>query len=420
MLHILGDGAGVGKGRTIAGIILQNYLEGRKRSIWISVSNDLKYDAERDFRDIGASTIRVHQLNKFKYAKISSAVNNNVKQDVIFSTYAALIGESSLAGSKFKTRLEQLVDWCGEDFDGVIVFDECHRAKNLCPGKSSPSTKTGKTVFELQNLLPKARIVYASATGASEPRNMAYMVRLGLWGEGTPFSDFGKFLQAVERRGVGAKEIVAMDMKLRGMYIARQLSFTGATFTIEEIPLTEDFKLIYDLSVKLWVKATEMFQMALITLRCNSQIASMTWRQFWGAHQRFFKYLCIANKVGRAIEITKEAVKNGKCVVIGLQYTGEARTMDVLEENSGQISEFVSTAKCVFKTLVENHFPTEGLFEMVAGHAVKKRKHVTSCTTINIDYEEVSSEDNNYYENLHTINQYRKRKPKPQTREKTS
>jgi hypothetical protein len=29
----------------------------------------------------------------------------------------------------------------------------------------------------------------------------------------------------VEKRGVGAMEIVAMDMKLRGMYIARQLSF---------------------------------------------------------------------------------------------------------------------------------------------------------------------------------------------------
>ena len=43
----LGDGAGVGKGRTIAGIIYQNYLEGRKKALWLSVSNDLKYDAVR-------------------------------------------------------------------------------------------------------------------------------------------------------------------------------------------------------------------------------------------------------------------------------------------------------------------------------------------------------------------------------------
>ena len=54
---------------------------------------------------------------------------------------------------------------------------------------------------------------------------MAYMVRLGIWGPGSPFRDFTDFLGAVEKRGVGAMEIVAMDMKLRGMYIARQLSF---------------------------------------------------------------------------------------------------------------------------------------------------------------------------------------------------
>ena len=56
--------------------------------------------------------------------------------------------------------------------------------------------------MELQKKLPKARIVYASATGATEPRHMAYMVRLGIWGEGSPFRDFGDFLAAVEKRYV--------------------------------------------------------------------------------------------------------------------------------------------------------------------------------------------------------------------------
>lgn len=51
--------------------------------------------------------------------------------------------------------------------------------------------------------------------------------------------------------GVGAMEIVAMDMKLRGMYIARQLSFHGVGFKIEEVPLAKDFIKVYDSSVKL-------------------------------------------------------------------------------------------------------------------------------------------------------------------------
>jgi len=66
--------------------------------------------------------------------------------------------------------------------------------------------------LELQNALPKARVVYASATGASEPKHMAYMVRHCIRGLGSPFRDF---LGAVEKREiVGAMEIVAMDMKL--------------------------------------------------------------------------------------------------------------------------------------------------------------------------------------------------------------
>ena len=46
-------------------------------------------------------------------------------------------------------------------------------------------------------------------------------------------------------------EIVAMDMKLRGMYIARQLSFTGVTFKIEEVPLTPQYIKMYNKSVRL-------------------------------------------------------------------------------------------------------------------------------------------------------------------------
>ncbi|XP_070844780.1 protein strawberry notch homolog 1 isoform X1 [Chaetodon trifascialis] len=354
--YLIGDGAGVGKGRTIAGIIYENYLLGRKRSLWFSVSNDLKYDAERDLRDIGAKNIQVHSLNKFKYGKISSKHNGSVKKGVIFATYSSLIGESQ-SGGKYKTRFQQLLHWCGEDFDGVIVYDECHKAKNVCPIGSSKPTKTGLAVLELQNKLPKARVVYASATGASEPRNMAYMNRLGIWGHKTPFKEFGNFIQAVERRGVGAMEIVAMDMKLRGMYIARQLSFTGVTFKIEEVPLTQKYISMYNKSVRLWVSAREKFQQAANLMDAEQRMKKSMWGQFWSAHQRFFKYLCIASKVRRVVQLAREEVQNGKCVVIGLQSTGEARTLEALEEGGGELNDFVSTAKGVLQSLIEKHFP---------------------------------------------------------------
>lgn len=209
ILRISGDGAGVGKGRTIAGIIVHNYELGRKRAIWLSVSADLRYDAMRDIEDVaGKEYCPVLQLNKFKYGKIREQKHSS--KGIMFSTYASLIGKSKSGAS----RLKQLVEWFGPDYDGVLIFDECHRAKNLVSkAGNSGSSLIGRTVLDLQRSLPKARVVYASATGATEPRNMAYMERLGIWGPGTAFQDFGAFLSVVERRGMGAMELVAMDMK---------------------------------------------------------------------------------------------------------------------------------------------------------------------------------------------------------------
>uniref|UniRef100_A0A8C3NPP6 Protein strawberry notch homolog 2 n=84 Tax=Passeriformes TaxID=9126 RepID=A0A8C3NPP6_GEOPR len=358
---LIGDGAGVGKGRTVAGIIFENYLKGRKKALWFSVSNDLKYDAERDLKDIEASHIPVHALNKIKYGDTATS------EGVLFATYSALIGESQ-AGGQHRTRLKQILEWCRENFEGVIVFDECHKAKN------ASSTKMGKAVLDLQNKLPRARVVYASATGASEPKNMIYMSRLGIWGEGTPFRAFDEFLHAIEKRGVGAMEIVAMDMKVSGMYIARQLSFTGVTFRIEEIPLDEKYKAVYDKAAKLWAEALMVFQQAADCIGLESR--KSLWGQFWSAHQRFFKYLCIAAKVRRLVELAREELARDKCIVIGLQSTGEARTREVLDENDGHLNCFVSAAEGVFLSLIQKHFPSNKR-KREKGTGIKRKRKIS-------------------------------------------
>uniref|UniRef100_A0A670XTI1 Protein strawberry notch homolog 2 n=1 Tax=Pseudonaja textilis TaxID=8673 RepID=A0A670XTI1_PSETE len=361
---LIGDGAGVGKGRTIAGIIYENYLKGRKKALWFSVSNDLKYDAERDLKDINAPNLPVHALNKIKYGDTATS------EGILFATYSALIGESQ-AGGQHRTRLNQILDWCKDDFDGVIVFDECHKAKN------ASSTKMGKAVLDLQKNLPQARVVYASATGASEPKNMIYMSRLGIWGEGTPFRSFEDFLHAIEKRGVGAMEIVAMDMKVNGMYIARQLSFSGVTFRIEEIPLDAAYKDVYNKAAKLWAKALVVFQKAADLIGLESR--KSLWGQFWGAHQRFFKYLCIAAKVRRLVELAQEELSKGKCVVIGLQSTGEARTREVLDENEGHLNCFVSAAEGVFLSLIRKHFPSTKR-KRERGSIIKRKRKMMKTT----------------------------------------
>ena len=60
-------------------------------------------------------------------------------------------------------------------------------------GKTKPS-ETALAGIELQKLLPKAKVIYMSATGATEVENLQYATRLGLWGEGTAFPNEKEFI----------------------------------------------------------------------------------------------------------------------------------------------------------------------------------------------------------------------------------
>lgn len=91
----------------------------------------------------------------------SFLVQMGVKAGVVFLSYSSLISGCD-NGS---TRIDQLTQWCTKKFDGLIVFDECHKAKNLVPESGAKPTKVGRMVLELQQRLPAARVVYCSATG---------------------------------------------------------------------------------------------------------------------------------------------------------------------------------------------------------------------------------------------------------------
>ena len=67
----------------------------------------------------------------------------------------------------------------------------------------------------------------------------------------------------------------------------------------------------------------EKFQEALELIDPESTKQKKTvWGQFWSSHQRFFKYLCMACKVPYVVELARKAISSNKCVVIGLQSTG--------------------------------------------------------------------------------------------------
>lgn len=177
----LGDGTGAGKGRQAAGIILDNWLQGRRRHLWISKSETLIEDAQRDWSALGQEKLLVTPLSRFRQGKAIK-----LDEGILFVTFATLRTDEREGK---RSRVQQIVDWLGTGFDGVIVFDEGHSMANAAGGRSERGNKAasqqGRAGLRLQRALPDARVVYVSATGASEVESLAYAERLGLWGEQT-------------------------------------------------------------------------------------------------------------------------------------------------------------------------------------------------------------------------------------------
>jgi P-loop containing NTP hydrolase pore-1 len=96
------------------------------------------------------------------------------------------------------------------------VLDECHKAKNLMTD-SGTTTVTGVAVKHLQDSLPEAAVLYSSATGMSEPLNMAYMTRLGTFGHACMEELIGSLIKC----GLGASELFSCSLKACGVYLAR-------------------------------------------------------------------------------------------------------------------------------------------------------------------------------------------------------
>ena len=234
----LGDGTGAGKGRQVAAIILDNWLKGRRRALWISKSDKLIEDAERDWTALGGYRSDLVPLSRFRQGAAIA-----LDEGILFTTYATLRTQAQRRAKP--SRVQQIIDWLGRDFDGVVVFDEAHAMANAAGdkgerGEKKPSQQ-GQAGLRLQHALPDARILYVSATGATTVQNLAYAARLGLWGTGDfPFATRAEFVAAMEGGGIAAMEVLARDLKALGLYAARSLSFEGIEYEIVEHALTPE------------------------------------------------------------------------------------------------------------------------------------------------------------------------------------
>ncbi len=355
----VGDGTGVGKGRILAGIIVDNWFQGRDRAVWFSVNNDLMDSARRDLNDLGVK-VPLHKINDFDVRKPITA-----PRGVIFSSYNSLIS-SAKSG---ETRMAQLMEWLGPD--GIIIFDEAHKAKNaLASGRGEP-TQTGQAVIDLQDHTrnPDYRVVYSSATGATDVRNCAYMVRLGVWGEGTAFpGGFGEFLTEIDSGGVGAMEMVARDLKALGKYASASISFgrdpeSGLSVEYREVihKLTEPQRRMYDAMSAAWQIILQNIEQALEITNGNSRARANAMQKFWGDHQRCCRQVISAFKVPTLIAEVEREIEAGHACVISLIGTGESKTKEQVTKATaagGHIEDLDFSPREMICGMVDRGFPT--------------------------------------------------------------
>ena len=361
-----GDGTGAGKGRQVAGIILDNWLQGRRRALWISLSDKLLEDAQRDWRALGQEPLRVTTLSRFR-----QGTPIQLGDGILFTTYATLRSEER--GGK-ASRVQQIVDFLGADFDGVIVFDEAHAMANAAGGKTErgeqAASQQGRAGLRLQHALPNARVIYVSATGATTVQNLAYAERLGLWlGEDFPFATRTDFVSAIEEGGVAAMEVVARDLKALGLYSARSLSFDGVEYELLKHALTAEQERIYDAYAAAFQVIHNNLDAALraanvtaVEGTLNRQAKSAARSAFESAKQRFFNHLITAMQTPSVIASMERDLAAGASPVVQIVSTGEAlmerRLAEIPTEQWADVEVDITPREYVLDYLA-NSFPVQ-------------------------------------------------------------
>lgn len=355
-----GDGTGVGKGRTVAGIILDNFNQGRKKAVWISKGHDLLKDTLDYTKDVFGRNDMVVEFNGGKKA------DSSLKSDdtILYLTYNKL----SQGWNKENSNFEKIVSWLGKDFDGVIAFDEAHMMSNAGGkvtnrGKAKPS-ETALAGIELQKLLPKAKVIYMSATGATEVENLQYATRLGLWGEGTAFPNEKEFISQIKGGGISAMEMLAQDLKMEGVYLSRNISYEDVTYDKLTHKLTKEQKKMYNTVAKAWQIVFQNLNEALKETHQSSDgtARGQVYGKFWSSNQRFFNQILVSMQTPSVIKDIEKQLAKGKSCIIQLTSTNEAqgkRELARLYEEGLTLDDYDVSPKQMLMEYVEKSFPVQ-------------------------------------------------------------
>ncbi len=278
----LGDATGVGKGRIIAAIIAERTRRPADVALWVTTSATLHCDAARDLVAVAPDDEEGRRL-------ASGESGGGAGGECRLLTYHDITAHAGL-----------IADYISDGGRITLVFDEAHAASHRDSARAN-------AVNRLQADFPDAAVVYSTATAASDVTRMRYMQRLGLWGPGSAMNcpTDAEFAATMTARGAAAQELLAIDMKRRGVYVSRSLAteheHDGGPQLLRRALAPEESAL-YDASSERWHR----------------------WGCTDGYACRFWRTLITAFKVRHAVDRARHHLAAGRSVIVTMQTTGEA------------------------------------------------------------------------------------------------
>lgn len=335
----LADGTGAGKTNEILGVTLDNILHGRRKAVLVLAKRRHRHG----FLEAWAKMGRDRKDFIFQWdLKPGASIRRSA--GILVTTYSTL--RDYVSTTDTYPRVDQVRNWVGDDFDGAMCFDEAQEMRNAAgsedvSGKSETS-KQGLAGVAIQDALPDARVVYASATGATDVHNLAYATRLGLWGNGTCFEDRANFIKVFEAGGIPDLEQVTLSLKAAGVYMARALSFNGVETRHLNVTLTKEERDTYNEAAQAWRRLWDAYlycgklcnvpvgnKEKLTDLRDTGLKGPIPYSHLNGVFEANRKVsmatLIAAFKARAIIADAKEMTESGHAIVIQMQNTYEAQ-----------------------------------------------------------------------------------------------
>ena len=381
---LLADGTGVGKGREISGLIMDTmHRTGNRKAVWISQNKSLIRDARRDVRETGLQNRMPvldatdnQDFDRNLYMRDEKGRAKSRRNGIAFLAYSTVAGTDRGKWSWVNNdRVMDLVKWLGEDFDGVIAFDESHNMANVGKNEDATAASRAQAARDLQRRLKKARIVYVSATGATKPNDLAYLDRIGLHGPGTPFVSADGLVHRIGRGGNAMMELVARHMKQVGAFLSRNISYEGVRFQTLEHRITDETgkasgqkteqQHAYDEATKAWREVQDLLNEATYSTSRASGLdikeaefeAKKKQSVYWGQNQDFFMSLISALMAQTAVAKMKEDVAKGYAPVVQITKTNEAADSRQRERTGGDESKVERTPLTILEDFILSQFP---------------------------------------------------------------